>query len=285
MLRRTVRAAARRSRIASSDLGLGLEHLVAQRVLQRLAREPDQPEPVQVVEVGGHAVDVPAAGLGADHRQARARPARRRSSGSVPARTSTAGCGPSIAEQPQDARLVGRQLVEDPLVGRVGVLVVAHVGRAAQQLLAALAQRRRRGSAARRRRRARPPSPRLGVAELPRARRGSADAGAVGASATATRARRRAIRSAVASAQPQASPAHRDGSRDARVVAGSLIRHSEDRQVDAGRRRSPARRRGATSSHSSSRIAERSISAKSRGGISRMRSAMSVADRRALARG
>ena len=78
-------------------LGLGLEHLVAQRVVERLAREPDQPEPEEVVEVGGDVVEVAAAGLGADHVQ----PRRDQLGGGVqrqqPERMSTEGCGPSSA--------------------------------------------------------------------------------------------------------------------------------------------------------------------------------------------
>ena len=123
------------------DLGLGLEHLVVQRVGQRLAREPDQAQAVQVVHVGRHPVAVARPRFGIDHRQA--------GRGQL-------GAGRQLApgahvhrclraldrQQPQDPPLVGRQLAQDALVGRMGVLVLAHVGRPAQQLGAPVAQRR-----------------------------------------------------------------------------------------------------------------------------------------------
>ncbi len=58
-------------------------------------------------------------------------------------RTSTLGCGPWLTQQHQDARLVGRELLEDPAVGGVPVLGVPDVARALQQLGAPLAQGRR----------------------------------------------------------------------------------------------------------------------------------------------
>ena len=123
-----VDAAAHRARVRPplqrlDHLGLRLEHLVAQRVRERLAREPDQAEPVEVVEVGGHAVDVAAAGLGADHRQARARRAREPTRAG-PAAHVDRRLRALDREQAQDPRLVGRELVEDARVGRVRVLVV-----------------------------------------------------------------------------------------------------------------------------------------------------------------
>ena len=66
MLRCTVLAATDAAH-RLQHLGLGLEHLVGDGVADRLAREPDQPQPLEVVEVGGHAVAVLAPGLRADH--------------------------------------------------------------------------------------------------------------------------------------------------------------------------------------------------------------------------
>src|SRR3712207_3997628 len=50
------RAAAAGLRHRLLDLRLGLEHLVGGEVVERLAAEPDQPQAVEVVEVGGDAV-------------------------------------------------------------------------------------------------------------------------------------------------------------------------------------------------------------------------------------
>ena len=143
MLRRTVRPRPPRLAHRLDHVGLGLEHLVAPRVVERLAREPHEPEPVQVVEVGGHAVEMTAAGLRADHRSARARRAARpcgspaadvdRRLRPVRARAG-AGCAPRRGPARRGcARTRGG-----------ASSVVAHVGRAAQQLGAALAQGRAR---------------------------------------------------------------------------------------------------------------------------------------------
>ena len=56
-------------------------------------------------------------------------------------RTSTAGCGALGREQAQDARLVGRELAEDPRVGRMGVAVLVELRGALEQRVAAVAQR------------------------------------------------------------------------------------------------------------------------------------------------
>ena len=106
-----------------------------------LAGEPDQPEPEQVVEVGRHLVDVPAAGAGADHvepggDQAGAHHADRPTGAHV-----DRGLRAAAQQVHQDPRLVGREVVEDPDVRRVRLLVAPHVAGPLEQLLAALAQR------------------------------------------------------------------------------------------------------------------------------------------------
>ncbi|SKU25693.1 Uncharacterised protein [Mycobacteroides abscessus subsp. abscessus] len=44
------------------------------------------------------------------------------------------------SQEAQDARLVGRQLVDDPGVGRMGVLDIGDIGRTPQQFRSAAAQ-------------------------------------------------------------------------------------------------------------------------------------------------
>ena len=47
---------------AVEHLGLGLEHLILAELLERAVGEPDQAEALEVVQVGGAAVSVPAPG-------------------------------------------------------------------------------------------------------------------------------------------------------------------------------------------------------------------------------
>ena len=54
-------------------LGLRLEHLVGAVIAKRLAREPDESEPIEVVQVGGDSVAVAAARTRADQGEAAAR--------------------------------------------------------------------------------------------------------------------------------------------------------------------------------------------------------------------
>ena len=245
MLRRTMCEKRPASCSASSTSRLHLEHLVALVVRDRLAREPDQPEPVEVVEVGGHLVEEAAAGLGADHRVALGDQARagdeREPRAHVDRRLRAL-----LGEQAQDPRLVGRQVGEDPLVGRVRALLVGDVGRRLQQLSPALAQRRwpRRlaGSSA--------------VAEQPR-RPASRDPAVASRRPVEQLARRRAgeVPDAPAGGPPpgagaESGPApraleRRVGRVVVRLRASSRHRSDpEDRQVERGRRRSRARRRG-----------------------------------------
>ena len=249
------------------------------RVLERLAREPDQPEPVEVVEVGRHAVGIAAAGLGADHRQARARRARRRSPSGRAAAHVDRRLRALERQQAQDARLVGRELVEDPLVGGVGVL--------------ARSGRRRSGAAARRRARAaaRPPSlvgrARLDLAvRARRACRGCRGGGARSRASIPQRASRDSsalptravhspsrprvasrIRSQAAAAPTRSPPPGRAAVIRRRPPCRSLGVLVIIRRSQGGRspRRNRARRRG-VEQPLVLRIAERSISEKSRGG-------------------
>ena len=48
----------------------------------------------------------------------------------------------ALEQEQQDPALVGRELVEDPVEGRVPLVGVPHVARAVEQLGAAVAQRR-----------------------------------------------------------------------------------------------------------------------------------------------
>ena len=122
-------------------VGLRLDHLVLHRVLELLAGEPDQAEPEQVVEVRRHLVEVAAAGPRADHRHPR-RDQRRADHADRPAGADVdRRLRPAAQEQQQDAGLVGGQLLEDPGVRRVRLLVAPDVARAVEQVLAALAQR------------------------------------------------------------------------------------------------------------------------------------------------
>ena len=105
-------------RIASTHVGLGLEHLVAQRVVERLAREPDQPQPVEVVQVGGDAIDDDGSRPRAPIMFQPGRDELRARSGALAAHVDRR-LRPVEHEQAQDARLVGGELVEDPRVRRV----------------------------------------------------------------------------------------------------------------------------------------------------------------------
>ena len=90
---------------------LCLEHLVAQRVLERLAREPDQPQPVEVVEVGvrrGRGGGSPpprrsSRGPGATSSEpmSSGRPCGRRPPAAGPRSPAGAGCGPRRAPGPR----------------------------------------------------------------------------------------------------------------------------------------------------------------------------------------
>ena len=240
------------------DLGLGLEHLVA-RAGPRAARARTRSA---------------RAGRGCSGRRgrgrrggspprrrscsARARRARSRCRAAPPLRTSTAGCGPSMHEQAQDARLVGRQLVEDAHVGRVACpRRRVDVGRAAQQLGAAVAQGSRavrptrrlaasRSGVGSRRRRPRRRRCRSSVAQ--RQSRSSSpcrwSSSAGGSPDAADRARARAASSVERRPHVQCRAAQPGGSRairarpraEARRTSLSLDRRasltSEDRQVD-----------------------------------------------------
>ena len=106
-------------------VGLGLDDLVLHRVLELLAREPDQAEPEQVVQVGRHLVEVAAPGPGADHRH----PRRHQRRADQPDRTAGAdvdrGLRSAAQQQQQDPGLVGRELVEDAGVRRMGLALLA----------------------------------------------------------------------------------------------------------------------------------------------------------------
>ena len=52
-------------------LRLRLQNLIGDRIVDRLAGEPDQPQALEVVQVGGHPVAVPTSRLGPDHVQPR----------------------------------------------------------------------------------------------------------------------------------------------------------------------------------------------------------------------
>ena len=165
-------------------LGLRLDHLVGQLVLERVAADRDEAVADEVVEVGGDELAVQAAGLVADHREP---------PGDLP-RADPEGRGlvdvddplrPVVDEQLQDPGLVGRELVDDP--GEAGVDRVARRPR-----------RRPRARAARRR--ARAGTAPLGLAAAPRALRAREPADAASAATPShacrgsARARRRSRR-------------------------------------------------------------------------------------------
>ena len=112
---------------------LGLEHLVAHRVVERLAAEPDETEPEQVVEVCRHAFDVAAAGKRADHRQ----PGRDQLRADHPERATGAHVDRRLRaldeHQLEDPRLVGRQLGQDALVRGMRLELVVDVPRGAAE--------------------------------------------------------------------------------------------------------------------------------------------------------
>jgi hypothetical protein len=124
-------------------LRLSLEDLVAQVVADLLAREPDQAEAKEVVQVRGDPVDVAATGLRADHVEARGyqlsrddADAERPAAAHVHRRVRA-----PLLQEPQYPRLVRRHHVEDPRVRGMAVLLEVDVRRAAQKLFAAPAQR------------------------------------------------------------------------------------------------------------------------------------------------
>ena len=136
------------------DLGLGLEHLVGHGVADGFAREPDQPQPLEVVEVGGHPFAVLAPRLGADHVHA-ARHELGSHADEVGGAHVDGRLGALGGQQSQNPPLVGRELGQDPGVGGVGPVVRLDPGRLAQQLRAADAQPSRSGTGSPRPRRAR----------------------------------------------------------------------------------------------------------------------------------
>ena len=140
MLRRTVRPWPPRF-AGGHHVGLDLEHLVAERVGQRLLGDAQHAEAGEVVEVCGHPVEVGAARQGADHRQ----PALDELGPDRPAGAHVDDrLRPLGGEQADDPRLVGGQLVEDARVGGMHLGGEADVGAEPEQLGASGAQRRRR---------------------------------------------------------------------------------------------------------------------------------------------
>src|SRR5436305_10026267 len=131
------------------DLRLCLEDLVAAYVAQHLAREPDQPEAGEVVEVGMHAVELPHPRLGTDHAQSRldqlgVNRAQRSTGAHVHRRLRSLE-----GEQPEDPGLVGRELFEDAYVGGMRLVVVVELGRAPEKLGAPRAHAGRAAAAVR----------------------------------------------------------------------------------------------------------------------------------------
>ena len=114
--------------------------MVELEIVQLLAREPDQAEPGEVVEVAVDPVVMTDAGLGADHRQPRCDQVGLDAADGAPRAHVDGGAGALEGQEPQDPGLVGCDLRDDARVGGVGVDVVLHVGRAAEQLGPALAE-------------------------------------------------------------------------------------------------------------------------------------------------
>ena len=123
----------------SHDLRLRLEHLVAQVVAHLLAREPNEAEAVEVVQVRGDAIEMTDARLRADHVETGRDELRGHNSDAEWAATADVDrrVGAPLREEPKDARLVWRHHVEDACVRGVAVLLVVDVSRSPQELLAA----------------------------------------------------------------------------------------------------------------------------------------------------
>ncbi|SHU47257.1 Uncharacterised protein [Mycobacteroides abscessus subsp. abscessus] len=119
---RAARTAARRDHV-----GLHLQHLIALG-RNRFRRCADQAEAHQVVGVGVVAVGVAAARAFGDHRQTLGDHLRADVEGAAGAHIDHRLCAVR-SQEAQDARLVGRQLVDDPGVGRMGVLDIGDIGR------------------------------------------------------------------------------------------------------------------------------------------------------------